>query len=140
MGLTGMSHGVLQIIAYIMAILSICFAWTYNSRWKKILLLTLTLILTSGQQGYYCLMFLFLPVVLFFEEEHRLIDVIYVLVFAVILSPLQRTVYIGDIQITAKAVVNFVLIALYVFLTAGALTGVYKVLKLYGNGKKEIGV
>lgn len=140
MGLTGMSHGVLQIIAYIMAILSICFAWTYNSRWKKILLLTLTLILTSGQQGYYCLMFLFLPVVLFFEEEHRLIDVIYVLVFAVILSPLQRTVYIGDIQITAKAVINFVLIALYVFLTAGALTGVYKVLKLYGNGKKEIGV
>ncbi len=139
-GLTGVSHGVLQVIAYIMAVLSVCFAWAYDKRWKKILLLTLTLILTSGQQGYYCLMFLFLPIVLFFEEEHRRTDLIYVLMFAVILSPLQRTAYIGDIQITAKAVINIVLITLYIWLVAGALKDAYGILKVLRNGKREIGV
>lgn len=137
MSLTGMSHGVLQFIAYAAALVSVSLAWVYDERWKKILLLTLTLILSSGQQGYYCLMFLFLPVVLFFEDEHKWRDAVYVILFALILSPLQRTVRAGETVISAKAVINFLLIGLYVFLAAGA---VYKAVERYRYKSREKGI
>lgn len=113
--LTGISHGVLQILAYIAAVLTLCTAWSLKG-WKKIMLLMLMLVMTSGQQGYYCLMFLFLPIVLFFNEEHRWSDVIYVLAFAIILSPLQRTAHLGAVDISARAVINMVMLLLYLWL------------------------
>ncbi|MBQ7583646.1 MAG: DUF2029 domain-containing protein [Lachnospiraceae bacterium] len=118
--LTGMSHGALQIMAYLTAVISLCTAWTLSG-WKKLMLLMLTLVLTSGQQGYYCLMFLFLPIVLFFDEEHGWADVIYVFLFAVILSPLQRTAHIGAVEIPARAVINVFMLGLYIWLMAEAV-------------------
>ena len=112
-GLTGLDYGLLQAVAYIAAVIALCCAWSLKSGWKKIMLLSLTLVLTSGQQGYYCLMFLFLPIVLFFTEEHSLIDVAYVAAFAVILSPLQRTAHIGAVDVSARGVINLVLLLLY---------------------------
>ena len=113
--LTGISHGALQIMAYIAALLTLCTAWSLKG-WKKIMLLMLMLVMTSGQQGYYCLMFLFLPIVMFFNEEHRWSDVIYVLAFAIILSPLQRTAHFGAVDIPARAVINMVMLLLYLWL------------------------
>ena len=118
--LTGISHGILQVAAYIAAVLSLCTAWSLPG-WKRIMLLMLTLVLTSGQQGYYCLMFLFLPMVMFFNEEHSRADVIYVLLFALILSPLQRTAHIGAVDVPARAVINMVMLLLYVCLIAEAV-------------------
>ena len=124
--LTGLSHGILQIAAYIAAVLSLCTAWILPG-WKKIMLLMLMLVMTSGQQGYYCLMFLFLPIVLFFNEEHSWREVVYVVVFAVILSPLQRTSYLGETAIPARAVINMVMIVLYLWLIAEGIRGVLAV-------------
>ncbi len=113
--LTGLNHGILQGLAYIFAVISLCTAWSLKG-WKRIMLLMLMLVMTSGQQGYYCLMFLFLPMVMFFTEEHSWIDIIYVLMFAFILSPLQRTAHVGAVEVPARALINAVLIVLYVWL------------------------
>ena len=120
-GFTGLSHGVLQGLAYIMAVLALITAWSLKSYWKRIMLVTLVLVMTSGQQGYYCLMFLFLPIVLFFNEEHDLKDIVYVLCFVVILSPLQRTVFVNDVRVTMRDVINIVLIGLYIELLIEAI-------------------
>ncbi|MCR4586570.1 MAG: DUF2029 domain-containing protein, partial [Lachnospiraceae bacterium] len=116
MGLTGLPFSLLQVISYAAAVISLFCARSLGSAWKRIMLLSLTLVLTSGQQGYYCLMFLFLPIVLFFCEEHSALDVIYVLIFAIILSPLQRTAHVGSVDISAKHAVNLVLLVLYIWL------------------------
>ena len=112
----------LQIISYIAAILSLSLAWLWGSSWKRMMLLGLTLVLTSGQQGYYCLMFLFLPIVLFFDEEHTVADVVYAIIFTAVLSPLQRTVYISGVAVSSKAIINFILLALYLLLLAQTCT------------------
>lgn len=128
--LTGMSHGALQIIAYIAAALSLGLAWLWGSSWKRMMLLSLTLVLTSGQQGYYCLMFLFLPMVLFFNEEHTVTDAVYAIIFAVVLSPLQRTIYIDGVAVSSKAIINFTLLALYLtLLTQTCILGYRRILK-----------
>jgi hypothetical protein len=121
MSLTGLPYGLLQALAYIAALISIFFANSHISGWKRLMLLTLTLILTSGQQGYYCLMFLLLPVALFFCEEHPVADVIYVILFAVILSPLQRTVRVAGASVSARDVINIILIVLYIILMTEAV-------------------
>ena len=120
MKLTHVSYNTLQIIAYCLAVIALSFAWLLDSEWKRIMLVTLVLVLTSGQQGYYCLMFLFLPILMFFDEEHSLIDAYYVLLFVILLSPLQRTVNIRGAEISSRTVINFALILLYIVLLAQA--------------------
>lgn len=132
-GFTGLSHGVLQVIAYILAVLALVTAWGLKSYWKRIMLVTLVLVMTSGQQGYYCLMFLFLPIVLFFNEEHDIKDVLYVLCFVVILSPLQRTVFVNDIRITMRDIINIVLIGLYAELLIEAVCSAWHLLRHGGS-------
>ena len=130
--LTGLSYTTLQIIAYCFAILALSLTWLLKSEWKRLMLLSLVLVMTSGQQGYYCLMFLFLPIVLFFGEEHRLIDAGYIFLFVVLLSPLQRTVDFQGVMISSRSVINFALIMLYVVLLAQTLgLGFLKVKRSY---------
>lgn len=119
--LGGVSVDLMQIVAVVMLILSVAGSYFVRSGWKRIALLSLPLILTSGQSGYYCLMFMFLPIVLFFNEEHRLADIIYVLIFVIILSPLQRTAYINGIAVSAKGVINISLILLNILLISDAV-------------------
>jgi len=118
--LGGASRDVMQGFALIMLVLSIAGIYFLDSRWKRLALLSLPLILTSGQSGYYCLMFLFLPIVLFFDEEHSPADIIYIIMFVLILSPLQRTAYINGTAVSAKGVINIVLILLNIILVAQA--------------------
>lgn len=122
-GFTGLSHGVLQVAAYVAFVVSLATAWSLRSYWKQIMLLTLTLVMTSGQQGYYCLMFFFLPIVLFFNEEHGWKDIFYVLCFVLMLTPVQRSVYVGDVLVTMRDVINIVLIVLYIELLVEAARG-----------------
>ena len=119
--LGGVSVEAMQIIACIMLVLSIAGSYFVGSGWKKIALLSLPLILTSGQSGYYCLMFMFLPMVLFFNEEHNPADLLYVIIFVLILSPLQRTAYVGGVAVSAKGVINLSLILLNIVLVADAV-------------------
>lgn len=134
MGLTGLPFALLQAVSYIAAVISLFCACNLKSDWKRIMLLTLTLVLTSGQQGYYCLMFLFLPIVLFFCEEHSVKDVIYVLIFACILSPLQRTAHVGGVDISAKHAVNLILLALYIWLL---IESAYQTLSKYKHSEQS---
>lgn len=133
-GFTGLNHGVLQVAAYIAFVVSLATAWSLRSYWKQIMLLTLTLVMTSGQQGYYCLMFFFLPIVLFFNEEHGLKDIVYVLCFVLMLTPVQRSVYVGSVLVTMRDVINIVLIVLYVELLVEAVRSTLKVRKAAVKG------
>ena len=131
--LGGVSVDFMQIVAVIMLILSVAGSGFVRSGWKRIALLSLPLILTSGQSGYYCLMFMFLPIVLFFNEEHNRLDVLYVFIFAIILSPLQRTAYIDGVAISAKGVINISLILLNIVLVADAV-----ICKVYTDRRKQL--
>ena len=58
----------------------------------------------------------------FFNEEHTVADVVYAIIFAAVLSPLQRTVYISGVAVSSKAIINFILLALYLLLLAQTCT------------------
>lgn len=111
----------MQGVAVLMLVLSLAGAYFLKPKWKKIALLSLPLILASGQSGYYCLMFLFLPMMLFFNEEHCRADLFYIVIFVIILSPLQRTAYVNGTAVSAKGVINIALIILNIELVTEAV-------------------
>lgn len=132
--LGGVSVDIMQVFACIMLVLSIAGSYFVGSGWKRIALLSLPLILTSGQSGYYCLMFMFLPIVMFFNEEHCRADLFYIVIFVIILSPLQRTAYVNGTAVSAKGVINIALIILNIELVIEAAVGT--VLTLRGRNER----
>ena len=126
----------LKVISYLMAVLALISAPTLKSEWKKLMLLTMVLVMTSEQQSFYCLSFLFLPIVLFFNEEHGWGDILYVLGFVLILSPLQYSWSNSAFRFYPRAVCNTVCILIYIALLAESLSGLVKAV----NNRKMTGV
>ena len=133
--LGGAGRDLMQGVAVVMLVLSLAGAYFAGSGWKRIALLSLPLILTSGQSGYYCLMFMFLPMILFFNEEHSRADLFYIVIFVIILSPLQRTAYVNGTAVSAKGVINIALIILNIELVIEAAVRTVSALR----GQKERG-
>lgn len=74
----------------IFTVLPLILAFFLRDKWKQIMLLSLALLMPSGQMEYYCLLYLFFPMLLFFnEEKHNPFHILWVLIFIVILSPIQ---------------------------------------------------
>lgn len=81
---------VINNIIYLISIISILCSFFYKQIWRKVLLLTLILMLVPSVSSFYILMYLLPVMVLFFKEKnHTSIDYIYLAYFFVILSPLQ---------------------------------------------------
>ena len=108
-----MMKGDFGILPYAMAILSLISAPMLKAEWKKLMLLTMVVNMTSGEQSFYCMIFLFLPIVLFFNEEHKWYDIFYVLGFVLILSPIQYSWVGTHIQLYHRAVCNTICILIY---------------------------
>ncbi len=52
----------------IFTVLPLILAFFLRDKWKQIMLLSLALLMPSGQMEYYCLLYLFFPMLLFFNE------------------------------------------------------------------------
>ena len=95
LGGTSIPQSILCAITVIAALLSV----NIGREWKKILLISLSFMLCSGQQGFYCLIILFLPIVLFLNDEiHVITDWGYLAGFVAILIPLQFSLFEGMIN------------------------------------------
>ena len=106
----------LVVLPWVLGILALVVAGYFEERWKQVMMVTLMLLLTTNTQGYYCLIYLFAPIVLFFNLRPGLRRIGYVVVFIVLLQPLQYEVMTHGMSITNYTVTNTVMVGLYLFL------------------------
>jgi hypothetical protein len=79
-----------NITSYAMLIFSIAGSFLVKYKWQKAALLTCPIVLFPTISGVYNLVFLIIPVILFLiEKEKRWFDYLYLLLFLVILNPVQ---------------------------------------------------
>lgn len=108
----------LHILPYVLTALSFLCAGSLKEEWKKIMLLTLGTLLASGQQGYYCLLYLFFPMVLFLNQEHKPGYIAYLIGFLLLLVPLQYEASFLCFHLTNYTVANTVCLIMYIVLIA----------------------
>ena len=69
---------------------SVVVAPAFKENWKKFGILTLAIILVPDNSSYYCALYLFPIIVLFFNEKsHKTIDYLYLVCFILIMLPYQ---------------------------------------------------
>ncbi len=122
------------VIGYVALVVAL-FVAKFLSERDKATLLILAMIITSGQQGYYCLLLLFLPIVLFLLDEWRKADLVYCTVFLALTQPLQY-LYVSELFIINNySVSNTLLLGLYLVLLG---KGVLALLKQKSFSAKRI--
>ena len=110
-----LNNGILPII---ICFFTVIVAKSVKNEWKQILLLSLAIILTSGQQAWYCLLAIFYPIVLFLNESDsdKKINWVFLVGFIIILSPLQFNYTVGGLVFTSRRVINTVCVFMYIYL------------------------
>lgn len=99
-------------------------AWKQKMFWKQILLLTCALLLSPTHSGYYCGLYLFLPLIFFLNEEtHQKIDWFYLALFILAISPLQFQIVLPKTRIFQEVFDNFMLQNMAVIVMYFALIG-----------------
>ena len=110
----------------IFTVLPLILAYFHRDWWKQVMLLSLALLMPSGQMEYYCILYLFFPMLLFFnEEKHNPLHIIWVLVFIAILSPIQFES--GDLNNTI--LLNTLCVASYAYLLIEGFVRVFMCIK-----------
>lgn len=106
------------IIPWLICMMVIILAKNVKENWKQILLLSLAILLSSGQQSWYCLLFLFYPIVLFLNDSDNQEKMrwLFLIGFILILSPLQYNFAIGHFLFTSRRVINTVCVVMYIYL------------------------
>jgi len=98
----------------ILLVLSAFTAWSHKLLWKKVMVLTCSIILFPVNSGYYCGLYLFVPIIMFLNEKrHRFIDWVYLLLMIIILNPFQY--FINGVLATVP-IANLLLIFMYISL------------------------
>lgn len=124
-GLFGLSElqksmeATLKPIVYITCIISLLLNIFQDSIWKKVALLICVVLLVPTNCGLYCALYLFPVIVLFFNEEKKWYELIYVVLFALILNPLQIILRPSD-QNIGLLMINLSIVALFLMLFAEA--------------------
>ena len=102
----------------IFTVLPLILAYFHRDRWKQVMLLSLALLMPSGQMEYYCILYLFFPMVLFFnEEKHNPLHLIWVFIFIAMLSPIQFETE----KLNAMGLLNTVCVVSYAYLSIEGL-------------------
>ena len=103
----------------VMMVLAIVFFIAMKSHWKAIMLLTCVIIATPVNSAYYCGLYIFIPIIFFLnEKKHSFFDWIYILLFVVILNPLQFTC--ENLPVTVP-IANCALLILFILLLSEAI-------------------
>lgn len=96
--------------AKILMALVIVLAWKQKVFWKQILLLICALLLSPTHSGYYCGLYLFIPLIFFLnEEEHSNLDWMYLVLFILAVSPLQFSILLPETGVFRTVFDNFML-------------------------------
>lgn len=104
---------------YIICIVSLLLNAFQDSTWKKTALLICITLLVPTNCGLYCALYLFPVIVLFFNEEKKWYEFIYVVLFALILNPLQSISKLNG-QNIGLLIVNLAIVVLFLMLFAEA--------------------
>lgn len=117
-------------IAKVLMVCITALVWTQKTFWKQILLLTCALLLSPTHSGYYCGLYLFIPLIFFLNEEnHSKLDWVYLILFILAISPLQFRIILPETRLFREQFDNFMLqnmavIAIYLCLIAETLVSV----------------
>jgi hypothetical protein len=119
-------------LGFALFVLAIAQSFSMKKTWKRVLLLSCAMVLTPPWSAFYCGLYLFIPIVLFLnEEEHALSDWIYLILILLVLNPFQ--INNGNIPISSL-ISNISLIVLYLFLCIESLTSTIKFsISYFGN-------
>ncbi len=109
-------------IPYIFLVISLFVSKYLKKDWQRYLLLSLAIILTSGQQEYYCLIYLFYPIVLFLNEKQNFVNIVYVFILGLLLMPLQYDFSFLSHTVNNNSINNLILLIVYISLI---IYGVY---------------
>lgn len=109
----------LKPIVYTACILSLIFNAFQDSLWKKTAMLICVILLIPKNCGLYCALYLFPVIVLFFNENKQWYEFIYVILFALILNPLQIIAMPNEENI-GLLIINLAIVALFLLLFAEA--------------------
>lgn len=95
-------------------------AWSHKQSWKKVMLLTCSIILFPANCGYYCGLYLLVPITMFLNEKtHQTIDWMYLTLMIIVLNPFQYSIH-GTLMTVPIA--NLALILLYLILLQESIT------------------
>jgi len=115
-----------RITNYIMLAGSIIGSFFVDKKWKRVMLLACPIVLFPAMSATYNAVFLIIPIVLFLKEEKRcLTDYLYLLLFVIIITPVQ---YGGWIYMVSKSTVisNLSVVAVNCLLCLEGLVGLVK--------------
>lgn len=77
-------------IIYALSLLGVISSWFQTRKWLKIGMLVTIILMIPSNCGYYCLLYIFPVIILFFnEEDKRWIDLLYLPLFLMLLCPFQ---------------------------------------------------
>lgn len=100
---------------YLLVAVAAFSAWKLHAAWQQQLLLLLAAVLSTGQQGDYTLILLLLPMITFFNEPASPKKIGWILLFVLLLCPVQYQWSIGPLTLSNILVANTacILTALY---------------------------
>ncbi len=128
-------------IAKVLMVLIAAMAWLQEKFWKRILLLTCALLLSPTHSGYYCGLYLFIPLIFFLnEEDHSNLDWLYLVLFILAVSPLQFRISLPETRLFRTQFDNFMLqnmaaIGIYLSLIIETL---YSAVKQWNLRKRQV--
>ncbi len=128
----------LVVLPWLLGILALVTAMYFEERWKQLCLVTLMLLLTTNTQSYYCFLYLFAPIVLFFNLRPGMRRIGWVLVFIALLQPLQYDITAYGLDITNYTVTNTVAVGLYLYLLGDGMVSMIRCIRQKRNNSTVI--
>lgn len=111
-------------IAKVMMAAVALLGWAQKVFWKQVLLLACALLLSPTHSGYYCGLYLFIPLIFFLnQEEHRRLDWVYLVLFILAVSPLQFSIGLPDTILFREKLDNFMMQNMAVIALYGMVIG-----------------
>ena len=112
--------GIAQIINILVSVISIILSCLINNKWLKISLLTMAVVFLPTNSGWYCGLYIFPMIVLFFatlKERAKLFNTFILVVFIIFLNPFQIAIKYKDILFSINYVLgNIALLSLWLVL------------------------
>lgn len=110
---------------YLLIALAAFGAWKLREAWQQQLLLLLATVLSTGQQGDYSLILLLLPMVTFFNASPSPKRIGWILVFVLLLCPVQYDWTLGALRFNNLLVTNTVCILCALYLAGKGIVSVF---------------
>lgn len=128
---------VYKVVNYLSVTLSILGSFLVKKKWQKAALLTCPIMLFPSVSAFYNTVFMLIPIILFLkEEEKRWIDYVYLLLFLIVLNPVQYGVWISMVTNSIIAT-NISMIIMNGLLISESLIALTKTITQRICGKKD---